>query len=170
MSCLGSHKTEIPFWAYNTWEISFIFSIVIAQCTWRCTVKPTHVKQSDKQISKPFLCSQLHVNRFSFKCIICLLWGKNWPVADTWLFVFGCTEQKDPQSVKSCWWYRTVAGCCENSKAIHILAHLWQGFGVPWESSTEVDVQNFPPPSLLLVSCWDLNKPKDYLRAFKCKF
>lgn len=64
----------------------------------------------------------------------------------------------------------TELGCCENSKTIYILAHLWLGFGLPWERSTGGGSAEFPPPSLLLVSCWDLNKPKNYLRAFKCKF
>ena len=45
----------------------------------------------------------------------------------------------------------TDAGCCENSKAIHILAHLWWGFGLPWERSTGGGSAEFPPS--LHLSC-----------------
>lgn len=47
----------------------------------------------------------------------------------------------------------TEMACCENSEAICILAHLWLDLAYHGKEAEEVDLQNFPPPSLLFVSC-----------------
>lgn len=61
----------------------------------------------------------------------------------------------------------TEMGCCENPHPRSFMMGIWSTMGKKyWGWICRI----LPPPSLLLVSCWDLNKPKDYLRAFKCKF
>lgn len=47
----------------------------------------------------------------------------------------------------------TETSCCENDKAIHILTHLWWGFGLPWERSTGGGSAEFPPPLHLSCQC-----------------
>lgn len=39
----------------------------------------------------------------------------------------------------------TEMACCENSEAICILAHLWLGFGLPWERSRGGGSAEFSP-------------------------
>lgn len=63
----------------------------------------------------------------------------------------------------------TEAGCCENRQSNphprSFIAGIWSTMGKKhWRW-----IGRIPCSISLLVSCWDLNKPKDYLRAFKCK-
>lgn len=64
------------------------------------------------------------------------------------------------QSIKSHWQY-TCSAC---ARAQCAPADQREGFVLPWENTGSGSVF-FPR----LVSYWGLNKPADYLRAFKCK-
>lgn len=139
-------------------------------------IKPTHVKHPNKQTFKQKIC--IYIYSSSANCLPNVFYLVSFSQTTLkWqlellshMAVFIYRIKNKSKSIKFHWWYRDglLWECQSDLHPGSFMAGIWCAMGKKEHWRWMCRISPLTSPSL--VSCWDLNKPKDYLRAFKCKF